>query len=552
MLMMLAAGVVLIALVLYWILDKYLAFKLAESYVNRIAYVLDINDHLATAITIVVAVVLAGLIGLIFTFDKKKRWLGIGGVVALLFANSMVLWIATRDFGVDRSGAALKCFFFDGARVEYGERPGIDPRTGRTCRAVTPEILWRLREYEKGRKPQLMQGGDIVFFDPRSGEPVIWFSRSRNRLIELFDLMGFHPETGAELAPVTRDVVAEWHEQRVRIEKDARSREQASRPPQRVNEVGLIFFDPVTGSPKVWYWRDGAGNYEFFDNLGFHPVTGERLEPVTKEVVTEWQRLKAERERTDRETRERQEREAAEAIAREKERQAREEGERLEREAKRRRIQEAIDERERQEKREKDVEQRRQREAANECDRLASNPNDRKRNLEVSGVPFMILRGHAQAAVRACEAAMTIFPHESRLKYQLARAYQTFDPRKAREILTQLVSEPYPAAFDNLGSLFRDGRAGRIDNQAAVRYFRQGAELDDPDSMFSLAGMLNDSTIGTPSPQDALHWYTMAAQSGHQDAAVEAEKLAATLQQQERNKEMFREFFDHFLRRISR
>ena len=36
-------------------------------------------------------------------------------------------------------------------------------------------------------------------------------------------------------------------------------------------------FDPVNGRARIWYWKAANGEYEFYDNRGFHPRTGEPL-----------------------------------------------------------------------------------------------------------------------------------------------------------------------------------------------------------------------------------------------------------------------------------
>ena len=127
--------------------------------------------------------------------------------------------------------------------VQYRERAGTDMETGRPCRMVTPEILERLREYEKGKRPTRIESGDPTFFDPRTGEPIVWHVRNQRGDIELFDLMGFHPNSGEELVPVTREVAALWKE---------RSQRQ---PPKRIDEAKHELFDPLTGEARVWYWR---------------------------------------------------------------------------------------------------------------------------------------------------------------------------------------------------------------------------------------------------------------------------------------------------------
>ena len=87
--------------------------------------------------------------------------------------------------------------------VRYGERPGIDPATGRPCRPVTPELVYLLDEYKKGRQPKRIMSNEPTFFDPRSGEPSVWYSKDKDGTVEIFDLMGFHPETREELQPIT-------------------------------------------------------------------------------------------------------------------------------------------------------------------------------------------------------------------------------------------------------------------------------------------------------------------------------------------------------------
>lgn len=75
------------------------------------------------------------------------------------------------------------------------------------------------------------------------------------------------------------------------------------------------FFSAI-GEPVVWFRRDGAGDYEFFDAPGHHPGTGERLEPMTLAAAEDWRRREAEKVEIARREEERQ---RAEAEAREHE-----------------------------------------------------------------------------------------------------------------------------------------------------------------------------------------------------------------------------------------
>lgn len=55
----------------------------------------------------------------------------------------------------------------------------------------------------------------------------------------------------------------------------------------------LIFFDTVTGKPKVWFYKKRDGGFDLFDQPGFHPTTRNELQSVTPETasqILEWQK----------------------------------------------------------------------------------------------------------------------------------------------------------------------------------------------------------------------------------------------------------------------
>ena len=403
------------------------------------------------------------------------------------------LVVVTRDIidawrnSLDKQ-ASQKCYIItrDASKpVEYRERAGTDTQTGRQCRIVTPEILERLREYEKGKRPTRIASGDPTFFDPRTGEPIVWYVRNQRGGIELFDLMGFHPNSGEELIPVTKDVATRWKEQLER------------RPPKRIDETTHEWFDPLTGEARVWYWRDDKGAYEYYDNPGYHPRTGEPLTGLTKEAAAQMQKEAEEREKKRRE----------EEIRLEEE--ARRRAKQIEQERKKRAEQE---ENERQEG-------ERQTNAAKACDQLAANPTDQNRSAE--GVTFEVLKGQAREAIENCELAAKQSPTVLRFQYQWARALQTIDPEKAFQILRELVKKRYPAAFDNAGWLF----ITRKNFQEASNHFRMGARLGDPDAMMSLVEMYTKGhATPTNGSETAIALLERAARLGHIGAARELER----------------------------
>ncbi len=102
--------------------------------------------------------------------------------------------------------------------------------------------------------------------------------------------MGFDPDTGDELLPVTKNIVDEWKDQ------IAKTRAETTRQaPQSVNLDNYEPFDPISGQPRVWYSRDEKGDYQFYDNPGFDPHTGLPLSIITRDVVDGWQSSRREK-----------------------------------------------------------------------------------------------------------------------------------------------------------------------------------------------------------------------------------------------------------------
>ncbi|RMD47398.1 MAG: sel1 repeat family protein, partial [Alphaproteobacteria bacterium] len=83
-------------------------------------------------------------------------------------------------------------------------------------------------ERRRAAPPERVTAEEPAFFDPRTGAPRIWFSRGPEGTLRLFDKPGFDPVTGAELAPATPEIAAEWQRQRARERAAARERAEAA------------------------------------------------------------------------------------------------------------------------------------------------------------------------------------------------------------------------------------------------------------------------------------------------------------------------------------
>ncbi len=444
--------------------------------------------------------------------------MGYLGIMALLIGHSLLLWRGTSgQFFLEQSGQAkaTKCYVLtrDG-EVRFRELGhNIDPETGLQCREVTPAILERLKKYKEGNRPeQIGEEQEPVFFDPRTGEPIIWFWISKSGEIKIFNLMGFNPENGEELKPVTGDVVETYKGQ---VDKHQKEFERLNRPPQKIDPNTYSFFDSATGKPQVWYWRGPNGDYVFFDNQGFYPPTGDELKVINKDVIATWkqevEKRKQDQLHREQELRDRQERERQQQLQ-------------LQRDQERAR--QLAQERKQREEQEQAERQETQAKSGVMCDQAAANQNDRQKPANVPGVPYEEL--NMSEALDACKTAIDTFPGELRYKYQYARALESSDPVQAIRIHSQLTRQRYAASFDNLGSLLLK----RNDIKGAIAAFRNGAQADDPDSLVSLAELIQRGIVRVNNPDGtSFALLSHAAQLGHQGAQRAVEEQKQIMQQ---------------------
>jgi hypothetical protein len=257
--------------------------------------------------------------------------------------------------------------------------------------------------------------------------------------------------------------------------------------------VSHPWFDVKTGRPNIWHTPEEADALEFFDGPGFHPKTGKALIEITQDFAEKLEREKQKQ---------------ADDLAREKQKQADDL------------------EREKQKQAEQKWREQQAREAqrlAASCDELAGNPNDQNRRRKGVGVSYDQLKTQIPEAIRACELAVQLLPADLTLQYQLARAMELADPARGQAMQDRLVKLSYPAAFDNAGSLLlNDLKCRQHCINEAVKLFRKGAALGDPDAMMSLADQISNNQASG----DVISLYQRAAKLGHPRAIRALEALA--------------------------
>jgi hypothetical protein len=114
------------------------------------------------------------------------------------------------------------------------------------------------------------------YFDFYDKRPLKWYAETPEG-IRYFDTDGFDPVYGTKLEPVTPDIIEKYKKQQMKMYPKQISLETLE---------GVEFFNSITGNPKIWYYRDTDGSFEFFDGPGFHPTYNVALKPVTPGIIT--------------------------------------------------------------------------------------------------------------------------------------------------------------------------------------------------------------------------------------------------------------------------
>lgn len=114
-------------------------------------------------------------------------------------------------------------------------------------------------------------------FDFDTGESIKYYAVTPEG-IRYFDNPGFDPKYGIPLKPIDQGIAAR----------------DLKRAPLQIDDPSQ-FFCHITREPLIWYYESTDGSIEFYDMPGYHPIYGEELKPITRDVISRYQSLKRER-----------------------------------------------------------------------------------------------------------------------------------------------------------------------------------------------------------------------------------------------------------------
>jgi TPR repeat protein len=148
-----------------------------------------------------------------------------------------------------------------------------------------------------------------------------------------------------------------------------------------------------------------------------------------------------------------------------------------------------------------------------ECDTYAANPLDPERNSD--GIAFDKIK--PDLAVPVCESAVQMNPNNTRLIYQLGRAYQKKgNLSSALAQYRRAADQGYAAAQASLAFLYENGQGVPKDDVQAVTWDRKAAEQGHAGAQQALGSWYENGRGGVPKDDvQAVAWYRKAADQGN-------------------------------------
>lgn len=232
------AGLIVLLLAAFFIPTliavKYVAiWQIYQHFVEKASDLTGLNKYLVTAAAMLLFVPFFIGIQFLFSFSKRRRYVGGSILLALAILYNLSLYSFTKDlYFAFSQGEALKWYALTPEGVKFYDRPGIDPKYGIPLKPVTPEVVRKLELLKKGGFTPI-DPTRATFFNPITGEAQVWYYQYPDGTFEFYDKPGYHPITGTQLQPVTQRIYFEWKKtQKARSQVGVwREREPGGQPP---------------------------------------------------------------------------------------------------------------------------------------------------------------------------------------------------------------------------------------------------------------------------------------------------------------------------------
>ncbi|MCS7042071.1 MAG: hypothetical protein NZR01_04710 [Bryobacteraceae bacterium] len=199
-----------------WYALKWITLAEIYSYlVDTLANVLGINLYLIKVAVLLLLIPL--YFGLRWSFslreEKRKRRIGWAILTVLVVSYNLCLYFATRRISFTAKGEPVRYYAITPEGVKYSDRPGVERTYGVPFQPMTPEMAYKLWLLEKGRVLPVPPD-DRPWFNPATGEALLWYYRFPDGTLEFYDRPGRHPFTNEPLREVTKEIFLEWRQKK--------------------------------------------------------------------------------------------------------------------------------------------------------------------------------------------------------------------------------------------------------------------------------------------------------------------------------------------------
>ncbi len=208
-------GLIVVAvLVFIGLMFLPLGFLSAWTYFgHRLSY-LHLNRYFTSAISLVFAICFTVAIKSTVSIHRRRRATG-----RIVLALTIFVWLvangfAWRQINFTQKGQAAKWYAETPDGIRMFDSPGVDPIWGISLKPLDQAALLRLNQDKNG--VPLMQVDPLAinrFFDPRTGQPLMYYSQRANGCLVLFNQSGYDPTDGQALQPVTVEIIRQLYQQ---------------------------------------------------------------------------------------------------------------------------------------------------------------------------------------------------------------------------------------------------------------------------------------------------------------------------------------------------
>lgn len=149
---------------------------------------------------------------LLAIFFGYRAWSVFAAILGVSVMFAVATFFFTSDVYFDRvTGKSQKCYAKTLEGFKFSSTCDFDPKLGVRFQKIDSDVMKEIVFWQRnGALKDIPPVNDGQYFDPLTGESIVWYSLNSNGSIQLFSLPGFDPATGKRLKPITQKIIDEY------------------------------------------------------------------------------------------------------------------------------------------------------------------------------------------------------------------------------------------------------------------------------------------------------------------------------------------------------